>query len=161
MGTIYAIYYTRLPLKKSFRKGQVLALTSWVVLFVIWILAFRGSALFVSKDPSEFTFQILISAWSALLAGVVGGTMGEVWDLFARRKLKIVSTMEGKKDVGTLIWLLKNEETGVRREAAAALGRIGDLRVLEPLTQTLNDEDEAVRVAVRDALEKIRPPPPP
>jgi HEAT repeat protein len=42
----------------------------------------------------------------------------------------------------------------VRKEAAEALGKIGDERAIEPLTQALRDSD--VRKIAKEALEKIK-----
>jgi HEAT repeat protein len=44
----------------------------------------------------------------------------------------------------------------VRREAARALGEIGDKRAIEPLENARNDEDEKVREAAVLAQRKIR-----
>jgi HEAT repeat protein len=37
-----------------------------------------------------------------------------------------------------------------------ALGRIGDIRAVDPLNDALEDEDEYVREAAMEALEKIQ-----
>ena len=44
-----------------------------------------------------------------------------------------------------LIPLLTDSEAGVRRQAAWALGSLGDARALEPLLTALKDTDAAVR----------------
>jgi len=44
----------------------------------------------------------------------------------------------------------------VRISVAQALGNIGDEKAIEPLKQLLNDEDEKVREAVRNALDQIQ-----
>jgi len=43
-----------------------------------------------------------------------------------------------------------------RAGAARALGEIKDARAVEPLTQALEDVDEEVREAAKEALEKIK-----
>lgn len=54
-----------------------------------------------------------------------------------------------------LIKALKDDAMEVRRNAAGALGRIGDLRAREALKAALQDEDEWVREVVADALKKL------
>jgi HEAT repeat protein len=44
----------------------------------------------------------------------------------------------------------------VRRLAAESLGRIGNERAVEPLTQALNDEDRKVRREAKKALKKLQ-----
>ena len=44
-----------------------------------------------------------------------------------------------------LIPLLTDSDVGVRRQAAWALGALGDARALEPLLSALKDTDAAVR----------------
>jgi hypothetical protein len=57
--------------------------------------------------------------------------------------------------VPALIKVLKDDVTEVRRNAAEALGRIGDLRAQAALQDALQDEDEWVREVVADALKKL------
>ena len=47
--------------------------------------------------------------------------------------------------VAPLIPLLTDTEAGVRRQAAWALGALGDARALEPLLSALKDSDAGVR----------------
>lgn len=61
----------------------------------------------------------------------------------------------GKPAVELLIQALKDKGSLVRSDAADALGRIGDARALEPLTQALKDDNVKVQEAARGALEKI------
>lgn len=62
---------------------------------------------------------------------------------------------ETDKSVPALIKALKDDAMEVRRNAAAALGRIGDVRAREGLEGALQDEDEWVREVVTDALKKL------
>ena len=57
--------------------------------------------------------------------------------------------------VPALIKALKDDTMEVRRNAAAALGRVGDVRAREGLKAALEDEDEWVREVVADALKKL------
>lgn len=68
-----------------------------------------------------------------------------------------VIKMEREKDIDGLIDALSYDDNNVRRSAANALGKIGDPRAVEPLTQTLNDQPLIREVTVR-ALGKIGDP---
>jgi len=57
--------------------------------------------------------------------------------------------------VPALASALKNENWGVRQDAAIALGRIADGRALEPLLTALKDRDWQVRQQSARALGKI------
>lgn len=50
-----------------------------------------------------------------------------------------VQSMEKNKDIEGLIENLNHRDINVRRQAAAALGRLGDLRAVEPLISILTD----------------------
>jgi len=52
--------------------------------------------------------------------------------------------------------LFKDTDYWVRISAAEALGEIGGILAVEHLTQALNDVDEHVRNAAKEALEKIK-----
>jgi HEAT repeat protein len=76
--------------------------------------------------------------------------------------------MIGKPAVDSLILALKDKNWWVRTRsawalgeikdtrwsAADALGKIGDKKALEPLTRLKDDDDDYVRRAVNDAIEK-------
>ncbi len=62
---------------------------------------------------------------------------------------------EADKAVPALINALSDSAMEVRRNAAEALGRIGDSRAEEALKAALQDEDEWVREVVVDALKKV------
>jgi hypothetical protein len=63
---------------------------------------------------------------------------------------------ERDEAVPALIEALKDDGVEVRRNAAAALGRIGDPRAREGLQAALQDQDEWVREVVADALTKLK-----
>ena len=67
---------------------------------------------------------------------------------------------ENERDeaVPALIKALKDDAMEVRRNAAAALGKIGDPRAREGLEAALQDQDEWVRQVVADALKKLENP---
>jgi HEAT repeat protein len=58
----------------------------------------------------------------------------------------------GEPSVKALIKALKNDSITVRRQAATALGMIGDTRAVEPLIKALEDSSEGVR---RDAATSL------
>jgi len=58
--------------------------------------------------------------------------------------------------VEPLIQSLKNPNWYIRWGAADALGKIGDNRALEPLILLKDDDDDYVRRAGKEAIEKIR-----
>jgi hypothetical protein len=62
---------------------------------------------------------------------------------------------ETEEAVPALIKALKDDAMEVRRNSAAALGRIGDERAREGLKAVLQDKDEWVREVVADALKKL------
>jgi len=79
------------------------------------------------------------------------GGQDNAYYLIAKTKWIKVSKM-GKFAVVPLIQTLKYGELDLRLRAAKALGEIGDERALEPLKQSLNDEDEDVRKKVSEVL---------
>ncbi|MGA7075782.1 MAG: HEAT repeat domain-containing protein [Halobacteriota archaeon] len=67
-----------------------------------------------------------------------------------------VQEMKEKRDVDGLIKALGyKKDSGVRRDAAEALGEVGDSRAVEPLVWALNDEDSLVRRDAAGTLKKI------
>ena len=64
---------------------------------------------------------------------------------------------KGDKDraVIALVEAMKDNAMEVRRNAAASLGKIGDLRAKEALRAALQDEDEWVREVAADSLKKL------
>ena len=66
-----------------------------------------------------------------------------------------VEKLKENKDVEGLIKALKNRDWGVRGEAVAALGKIGDSRAVEPLIRALKDEEWLVRDRASEALGEI------
>jgi len=68
-----------------------------------------------------------------------------------------VEKLKAKSDVKGLIKALGYEkDSRVRRDAAGALGKIGDARAVEPLIAALKDEDKDVRTAAARVLGQIR-----
>jgi len=62
----------------------------------------------------------------------------------------------GKPAVEPLIIYLKHQDEWARLMAAAALGKIGDIRAIEPIKQALNDPDEGVRNMAKTALDELQ-----
>jgi len=63
-----------------------------------------------------------------------------------------IERLEQKQDVEELIIALDHKNGEVRKDAARALGQIGDSRALEPLIAALKDKDSDVRMAAAKAL---------
>lgn len=66
-----------------------------------------------------------------------------------------IKKLEANRDINGLIEALKHKDTGVRRNAVGALGRLGDTTAVEPLLEVLNDEDFYVRGDAAKALGEI------
>jgi len=66
-----------------------------------------------------------------------------------------IEELKARKDVKGLIRALKNIWWDVRKEAALALGEIGDEKAVEPLIEALKDSSWSVRWSAAFALEKI------
>jgi len=69
-----------------------------------------------------------------------------------------VKKMEKNKDIDSLLWALRNENSNVRREAAEVLGRIGDVKAVEPLIKAFVDMNEQVRHSAAEAVGRIGEP---
>ena len=71
-----------------------------------------------------------------------------------------IEKMKAERDVQGLTKALKDKDWSVRREAAAALGDIGDARAVEPLIQALKYEKKSPRLVTTAAwaLSKIGAP---
>ncbi len=78
-----------------------------------------------------------------LLRGWLGGSRPDV------------SKLRAARDVDGLIAALRHSDPRVRREAAQALGELGDERARKPLSIALDDNDHAVRAAAADAVGKL------
>ena len=69
-----------------------------------------------------------------------------------------ILTKAGKPAVKALIEALEADDPLIRRQAADALGRIGDPRAVEPLIATLKDRDALIRGHAVQALGRIKDP---
>jgi HEAT repeat protein len=79
-------------------------------------------------------------------------------DISVRRSAaETVGIIGDEKSVDSLILVLKDKNRFVRQEAIAALEKIGGARLVEPLTQALEEEkDEFVIDSIKKVLEKLR-----
>jgi len=86
-------------------------------------------------------------------------TLAELEIELLRSSVRDVAVATGAPVVEGLVTKLDDDTTAVRKWAAEVLGEIGtDAEdAIGPLMSLLNDEDEQVRRAVRDALQKINP----
>ena len=65
--------------------------------------------------------------------------------------------MMDEEAVDALIPVLKDKDRFVRQEVALALGKIGGYKVVERLTQAIeNEKDEFVKDFMKKAIEKLR-----
>ena len=64
-------------------------------------------------------------------------------------------TDDASPEIDKLIEDLKSDDWRVRKSAAEALGKIGDMHAVEPLIELLEDEDEDVRASAKEALKKL------
>jgi hypothetical protein len=69
-----------------------------------------------------------------------------------------ILTEVGKPAVDSLVEALDADDSLIRRQAADALGRIGDPRAVEPLIATLQDQDPLIRDHAVQALGRIKDP---
>ena len=69
-----------------------------------------------------------------------------------------VEELKVKGDIHGLIKALRYGDFDVRVKAAEALGNIGDKRAVEPLMDTLKDENRDVRKEAEKALLKLHAP---
>jgi HEAT repeat protein len=70
--------------------------------------------------------------------------------------LRKENSEDTKKVVPCVIRLLKDQNPVVRGDAAYLLGIIGDKSIIPFLTEIINDEDNNVRMIVREAIDDIR-----
>lgn len=74
-----------------------------------------------------------------------------------RFAIETLGTMMDEKAVDALIPVLKDKDRFVRQEVALALGKIGNSKVVEHLTQDLeNEKHESVKDFFKKAIEKIQ-----
>lgn len=76
--------------------------------------------------------------------------------MFFRITPKTIKKLHKNREVGKLIPLLGYENEEVRREAASALGEIGDQQAVNPLIGALKDDHPQVREAAAKALGMMR-----
>ncbi|MFC1570724.1 HEAT repeat domain-containing protein [Candidatus Omnitrophota bacterium] len=78
-------------------------------------------------------------------------------DIYVRDlAVSALGDMGGTENMGPLERVLRNDSSGdVRRRAAQALGKIGDVRSLDALSRAMNDSDSSVRINAIRATEEI------
>jgi hypothetical protein len=104
-------------------------------------------------------------AWVLLVGLVVLIIIGFLWmvvpqELALRRMRKsqkvVENALKDAQSIEGLLPLLKNSNSGIRKQAAQKLGRLGDKRAVEALLAVLTDDDTQVRYAVVQALGELR-----
>ena len=74
-----------------------------------------------------------------------------------RFAVETLGMMMDEKAVDSLIPILKDKDRFVRQEVALALGKIGNAKVVEHLTQALeNEKHESVKDFLKKAIEKLQ-----
>jgi HEAT repeat protein len=63
--------------------------------------------------------------------------------------------IEDDEAIRSLIGLLEDEDSMVRRCAVTALGQIGKRNAIKPLRELVNDQDQKVKAAAKESLEKL------
>lgn len=143
---------------------------------IIYILNYYGYMFFIERRPPitqsrlVYGFALLVFYWNLYSDFkkknhlVVGNTnkraiseiIGEMENMDAH--FKIVETLGkiGKPAVVPLISALKEKDWRVRLGSALALGKIRDKRPIDSLIELLGDENENVKKAANDSLEKLR-----
>ncbi|MCE9583931.1 MAG: HEAT repeat domain-containing protein [Planctomycetes bacterium] len=110
-------------------------------------------------DPSEFV-------WVRVQTGLTGppspsgndalrARLGDNSPRAASRAARVLGLRGDRVSVDALILAAKAGDVTVRREAAAALGRIGDPKASRTLVPLLRDPDSALQDAARDALDAL------
>lgn len=61
-----------------------------------------------------------------------------------------------KKAIPRILFLLKHENPVIRGDAASILGTIGDGEVVPSLQEIISDENENIRIIVKEAIEDIQ-----
>jgi len=74
-----------------------------------------------------------------------------------RHAIEMLGIIGDEKAADALILMLKDRDRFVRQEAVTALGKIGGARLVQPLTQALEEErDKFVSDFIKKVLEKLR-----
>lgn len=62
----------------------------------------------------------------------------------------------GEPGIEPVINVIRDKNSAIRKEAVKTLGKIGDDRAIDPLTEALKDPDQVVRDSAKAALNSIR-----
>lgn len=93
---------------------------------------------------------------SAIFLGTTLVLVNPTFEWDAVRVAVTAQKSPAKAAVDGLIAVLRDPNVGVRREAALALGRIGDPSALPPLSSALADDSAVVRGAAAQAIADIK-----
>lgn len=155
-------YYVRARVGKALKKiGDEKAVEPLIKAVDVLIKALESSDEFVRSEATEALGEIGDERAIDPLIKVLDDVEGEVRANGALALVKIGN--DNKKTVEPLIKIieltieaLKSSNWDVHVDAAEALKKIGDERVVKPLKIALNDEDEYVREAAKEAIENIQ-----
>jgi HEAT repeat protein len=105
-------------------------------------------------SATAFFVRTLLKA-SAIFLGVTLVFVNPTFEWTASRGSVTAQKSPAKAAVDGLIGALRDQNAAVRREAALALGRIGDASAIPPLSKALGDENAVVRGAAAQAIAEI------
>ena len=136
----------------AFVRRQWSTFEGQVVFFFLALVVVGSSLALLTGEWDE--------AWPTLAAFVLAGILTYLREIHFRRGE--IDAMKTRGDVMGLVRALRRQPVGReevfrRREAATALGEIGDSRAAGPLVAALGDEEFGVPDAAEEALLRIGP----
>lgn len=94
------------------------------------------------------------------VSGIINALEGEDFDnlLYSTKfhAAKSLGQLKDKRGSDFLLKILQDSESHLKTITVWALGEVGDMKAIEPLSQLLEDEDNSVREAVKEALLKLK-----
>jgi HEAT repeat protein len=105
-------------------------------------------------SATAFFVRTLLKA-TAIFLGTTLVFVNPTFEWTASRGAVTAHKSPAKAAVDGLIAALRDQNAGVRREAALALGRIADASALPSLSRALGDENPIVRGAAAQAIAEI------
>ena len=111
-----------------------------------------------ARAAVPYLVRMLADDTPVLLSRYLGGGYHSSSDTTPGQEASRALAKIGPAAITPLTFALKDPDADVRRLAAKALGKIGDLRAIEFLIQTLNDPDRGVRAAAAIAIGQYRHP---
>jgi HEAT repeat protein len=138
-----------------------LAVLAFVSPLSVIIFGLIRNESFYKGRPTSY-WSPVVRAWAQSKFGIKRDPwMQKIMNILnLRDEIAKPEVLEGRRTaMQVLIDLLKDEDSNVRQEAAAALGNLGPLAkpAIPALSETLNDQDSTVRYRAVEALGRIGP----